>query len=183
MTKKRIAALSNIIALENVRNEERKSEAIPGIHPACDKWLVTDGIAAVVLSEKPEGLQEAEELQNVYKLVEQEINRTDKLLAYTATQNKIKEWKALAKLWKQGKDHKTGATPVEITVHTDDGYTLTGYYNPWFLVNVVEAVGPNALIYIGRGGRFSNFPTLFVYPKDWMERDPDTIGFLLPIRM
>lgn len=64
----------------------------------------------------------------------------------------------------------------------EDGRAVTGYYNPWYLVNVVEAVGTNALVYIGYSVQFSKFPSLFVYPKDWMEHNPDRIGFLLSIR-
>lgn len=127
MTKKQIAALSNIIANENARLEERKSAVKPGIHAAWDKWIVTDGISAVLLAEKPDGLPEGEEIM-------------------------------------------------------EDGRAVTGYYNPWYLVNVVEAVGTNALVYIGYSVQFSKFPSLFVYPKDWMEHNPDRIGFLLSIR-
>lgn len=149
MTKKQIAALSNIIANENARLEERKSAVKPGIHAAWDKWIVTDGISAVLLAEKPDGLPEGEEMRKIYEMVEREVKRGDSVLACTATVEKIKEWKALVKPWKQGKDSKTGATPVEITARMEDGRAVTGYYNPWYLVNVVEAVGTNALVYIG----------------------------------
>ena len=169
MTKKQIAALSNIIANENARLEERKSAVKPGIHAAWDKWIVTDGISAVLLAEKPDGLPEGEEMRKIYEMVEREVKRGDSVLACTATVEKIKEWKALVKPWKQGKDSKTGATPVEITARMEDGRAVTGYYNPWYLVNVVEAVGTNALVYIGYSVQFSKFPSLFVYPKDWME--------------
>lgn len=182
MTKKQIAALSNIIANENARLEERKSAVKPGIHAAWDKWIVTDGISAVLLAEKPDGLPEGEEMRKIYEMVEREVKRGDSVLACTATVEKIKEWKALVKPWKQGKDSKTGATPVEITARMEDGRAVTGYYNPWYLVNVVEAVGTNALVYIGYSVQFSKFPSLFVYPKDWMEHNPDRIGFLLSIR-
>lgn len=166
MTKKQIAALSNIIANENARLEERKSAVKPGIHAAWDKWIVTDGISAVLLAEKPDGLPEGEEMRKIYEMVEREVKRGDSVLACTATVEKIKEWKALVKPWKQGKDSKTGATPVEITARMEDGRAVTGYYNPWYLVNVVEAVGTNALVYIGYSVQFSKFPSLFVYPKD-----------------
>ena len=163
MTKKQIAALSNIIANENARLEERKSAVKPGIHAAWDKWIVTDGISAVLLAEKPDGLPEGEEMRKIYEMVEREVKRGDSVLACTATVEKI-------------------ATPVEITARMEDGRAVTGYYNPWYLVNVVEAVGTNALVYIGYSVQFSKFPSLFVYPKDWMEHNPDRIGFLLSIR-
>ncbi len=182
MTKKQIAAMGNIIALENAQCEDWKLKTKPGIHPAWDKWIVTDGISAVLLNEKPDDLPEGDEMQQIYNLVEHEIKEADAFLSCIATSEKIKEWKALAKPWKKGKDIKTGAVPVEITVNTNDGHTISAHFNPWYLVNVVESVGTNAMLYIGRECQFNKRPALFVYPKDWMEYAPDAIGFLLPIR-
>ena len=56
MTKKQMTALSTIIALETARFAERNSKMKPGVHPCYDKWLMTDGSSAVILTEKPEGL-------------------------------------------------------------------------------------------------------------------------------
>lgn len=102
MTKKQIAALSNIIANENARLEERKSAVKPGIHAAWDKWIVTDGISAVLLAEKPDGLPEGEEMRKIYEMVEREVKRGDSVLACTATVEKNQRMESSGKAVETG---------------------------------------------------------------------------------
>ena len=64
---------------------------------------------------------------------------TDHFLALTVTADTIKEWKQLSKDWKAGKTHKTGAVPVKLTAQDNDGRVVDGYYDPRYLVDVVES--------------------------------------------
>ena len=181
ITKKQMAALSTIVALENARLEERGSKLKPGVHPCYDRWLVTDGVSAVILSEKPEGLPEAEEQNKIFDVIQRDIDSGTHILACSVTADITKAWKFLAKPWKKGMDTKSGAIPVTLTAQKENGGSLSGNFNPWYLVNVVEAIGPSAMLYLGNT-KFCQYPSLLVYPKDWMELRNYPIGYLLPVR-
>lgn len=182
MTKKQLAALNTIVALENARLEERNSKLNPGVHPCYDKWLVTDGVSAVILSEKPEGLPESEEQSKIFDVIQRDIDNGTHILACRVTSDIIREWKVLAKPWKKGMDTKSGAAPVTLTAQKEDGGSFSGNFNPWYLVNVVEAIGPGAMLYLGNT-RFCQHPSLLVYPKDWMEDTNHATGYVLPLRI
>lgn len=193
MTKKQAAALLRMIDREASRIEWKKQnrkegdpavEEIAGAHPSHEKYIVTDGYVAVVFPEMPTELPEAEWNDSLYDLIRNDICCNDHFLALTVTAAHISEWKRQAKPWKAGKNHKTGAVPVEITAQHEDGSIISGFFNPVFLVDAVESVGTGAMIYIGRNTRWSvRYPTLLIYPKDWMGTDPEAIGFVLPLRI
>lgn len=180
MLKKQIAALGRILEAErSIR------EGLPcGVHPAKDRYIVTDGHVAIVLRNKPDGSSEADRQDGILSSIESARDYGDHTLAFSVTAGQIKEWKRLSKPWKEGKTHKTGAVPVEIAVKREDGSTIKGFFNPVFLVNAAEAVGTGCMFYLGRDPRWSSqWPTLLVYPKDWMGTEPEIMGFVVPLRI
>lgn len=84
MTKKQIAALQRIIDREASRIEWKKQnrkegdpevEKTAGAHPSHEKVIVTDGYVAVVFSEMPAELPEAERNDSLYDLIRNDIYR------------------------------------------------------------------------------------------------------------
>ena len=196
MTKKQISALQRMIDREASRIEWKKQnrkegdpavEETAGAHTSHEKYIVTDGYVAVIFPEKPAELPEAERMDSLYDVMRSDIQNqdcfNDHFLALAVTAAHISEWKQQAKPWKAGKTHKTGAVPVKLTAQKPDGGTVEGFYDPRYLVDVVEAIGPGAMLYIGRYSPHSPFCSLLVFPKDWMENNEHAIGYVLPIRM
>lgn len=195
MTKKQTAALLRIIGRESSRIEwEKRNEKMDtgiektaGVHPSWEHHIVTDGIVAVIFHEKPDGLPEAERMDGLYDVMRREIEQSnpfyDHFLALTATADHIREWKEQAKPWKAGKDSKTGAVPVKLTAKKDDGGEIEGFYDPRYLLDAVEAIGPGAMLYIGRYSAASPLCSLLVFPKNWMEDNDHVTGYVLPLRI
>lgn len=196
MTKKQIAALQRMIDREASRIEWKKQnrkegdpavEETAGVHPSHEKYIVTDGYVAVIFPEKPAELPEAKRMDSLYDMMRNDIHNhdcfNDHFLALTVTAAHISEWKQQAKLWKAGKTHKTGAVPVKLIAQKPDGGTVEGFYDPRYLVDAVEAIGPSAMLYIGRYSRSSPFCSVLVHPKNWMEDTTPNIGYVLPLRI
>lgn len=192
MTKKQAVALQRVIDREASRIEWKKQnrkkgdpavEETAGAHPSHEKYIVTDGYVAVVFPERPAELPEAERNDGLYDLIRNDIYGYDHFLALTVTAAHISEWKQQAKPWKAGKNHKTGAIPVKLSAQTFDGGMVEGFYDPRYLVDAVEAIGPGAMIYIGKYSRSSPFCSLLVYPKNWMGNADSKVGYVLPLRI
>lgn len=180
MLKKQIVALNRILDWERFYRNNNSC----GVHPTGDRYVVTEGHIAILLREKPDGFPEADRQDGILKSIENDRGYGDYTLAFSATADQIKEWKRLSKPWKEGKTHKTGAVPVEITAQRDDGNKVSGFFNPLLLVDAAEVVGTGCMFYIGHNTRWnSHWPTLLVYPKDWMGTDPKIMGFVLPLRI
>lgn len=200
MTKKQLAALQRIIKREQAKYCDDAWEAnkfrddhklVPakqaGAHPSCDHYVVTDGKVAVIFCKKPDGMPVVERMDGLYDAMSADIECSDKshdhFLALTVTADHIKEWKKLSKDWKAGKTQKTGAVPVKLTAETTDGGTVGGFYDPRYVLDAVEAVGPGAMLYIGRYSKFSFYCSLLVFPKNWAEMEEHTTGYVLPLRI
>lgn len=196
MTKKQLAALQRIIDREASRIEQEKQnrketdpkvERVAGVHPSRDHHVITDGNVAVIFCKKPDGVPEAERMDGLYDIMQKDIESSDRyhdhFLALTVTAEHISEWKKQAKSWKAGKTYKTGAVPVKLTAETTDGGTVEGFYDPRYVLDAVEAVGPGAMLYIGRYSRFSFHCSLLVFPKNWTEMEEHTTGYVLPLRI
>lgn len=180
MLKKQIAALNRILSREALTRKDKPC----GVHPAGDGYIVADGRCAVLLREKPDGFPEADRQDDIFKQIQNDRDHGDHILALSVTSDIIQEWRRLSKDWKAGKTHKTGAVPVEISAQLEDGSKVSGFFNPILLVDATEAVGTGCMFYIGHNVRWnSHWPTLFVYPKDWMESTPEIMGFVLPLRI
>ena len=75
------------------------------------------------------------------------------------------------------------APSVEVTGKTASGLTITGIFNAQYLLNIIEAVGTGAVVYIGYHDRVTKpYKSIMVYPKDWDRRGWNVAGFLLPRR-
>lgn len=195
MTKKQQAALQRIIDREASRIEWEKQngktdtgiERKAGVHPSGERHIVTDGMVAVIFQEEPDGVPEAERMDELWNIMRQEVECSDKytdhFLALTVTADHISEWKKLSRDWRAGKTHKTGAVPVKLTAQNNDGGTVEGFYDPRYLVDVVEAIGPGAMLYIGKYSKQSCFCSLLVYPKNWTETADHITGYVLPLRI
>lgn len=180
MLKKQITALNRILDWERFYREDKPC----GVHPTGDRYVITEGHVAILLQEKPDGLPEADRQDGILNSIESDRDYGDHTLAFSVTADRIKEWKRLSKPWEEGKTHKTGAVPVEITAQCEDGSTVSGFFNPLLLADAAEAVGTGCMVYIGHDTRWnSHYPTLLVYPKDWMGTDPEIMGFVLPLRI
>lgn len=180
MLKKQTVSLNRILDRERLYREGKPC----GVHPAGDGYIITEGHVAVLIREKPDGFPEADRQDDAFKQIQNDRDYGNHVLALTVTSDIIKEWKRLSKDWKAGKTHKTGAVPVEITAKYEGGSKVSGFFNPLLLVDAVEAVGIGCMVYIGHNTRWtSHWTTLFVYPKDWMETDPDIVAFVLPLRI
>lgn len=192
MTKKQTAALQRIIDREASHIEWEKQnrkegdpavEKTAGVHPSYDQHIVTDGCVAVIFHEKPEGLPDARRMDRLFDVIRNDIDGYDHFLALTVTSAHISEWKKQAKPWKAGKTHKTGAVPVKFTAQKPDGGTVEGSYDPRYLLDAVEAIGPSAMLYIGKYSEYSPLCSLLVYPKNWMEDSNHAVGYVLPLRI
>lgn len=180
MLKKQIAALNWIQDWERFCREDKPC----GVHPAGDGYVITEGHLAILLRKKPDGFPEADRQDDLYKSIQNDREYGDHVLAFAATADMVKSWKHLSRQWKGGKTVKDGAPPVEITAQREDGTKVSGFFNPLLLVDAAEAVGTGCMVYIGHNTRWnSHWPTLLVYPKDWMGTDPEIMGFVLPLRI
>ena len=180
MTKKQTAALSRMICRE-ISRFDGDNTIQAGVHTAYDRYIVTDGTAAIILPEMPDTLRKGSQMDSIYDVIRRNMENADHILADTVTADHIRTWKQLAKPWKAGKDAKTGAVPVEITAQ-NNRITITGSSNPCGLIDAVEAIGAGAMLYLGRG-KCSSFPSLLVYPKDWMAQRAFAFGYVLPLRI
>ncbi len=181
MTKKQIKALQNIIARENARHPV---EITGGIHPSMENFCITDGRMIIMFHQKPEGFPDGSRLDDFDKIMKRNLEYGNHIFALTATADLVSEWKKLIKPWNRGMTPKNGAVPVEITAKHDNGSVEFGRYDPRLLVDAVETVGPNALVYIGKDKRFStHFPTLLIFPKNWVDTgNSDIAALVLPRR-
>lgn len=196
MTKKQLAALQRIIdreasriawGKERLKETDQDSMREAGLHPSRDRYVVTDGNVAIIFRDKPEGVHEVERMDGLYDIMRTEIEFNDQfydhLLALTVTASRINEWKHMSFAWKAGKTSKTGAIPVKLTAQREDGGTLEGFYDPRYVLDAAEAIGPGAMLYIGRYSKNSPFCSLLVFPRDWMENKDHVTGYVLPLRM
>lgn len=178
--KKQITALNRILDWERFYREDKPC----GVHPAGDRYIVTEGHIAILLRDKPDGFPDADRQNSILNSIESDRNYGDHILAFCVTADQIKEWKQLSKPWKEGRIHNACAVPVEITAQRENGSTVSGFFNPLLLVDTAEAVGTGCMFYIGHNTRWNSYwPTLLVYPKDWMGTDPELMGFVLPLRI
>lgn len=177
MTKKQLAALQRIIDIE----QYKRPNSPAGVHPTNEHFIVTDGYVAVMFSEQPDGLNMAEPMESIFKIIMEDMNHGNHCLVSESVD--LNGWRQLARDWKKGKDHKSGATPVVLSTTTDRGETIIGTFNPRILVDAVEAVGTGAMLYLGYRQNYSHYPTLLVYPKDWMESGCDPMALVMPLRV
>ena len=118
MTKKQTAALSRMICRE-ISRFDGDNTIQAGVHTAYDRYIVTDGTAAIILPEMPDTLRKGSQMDSIYDVIRRNMENADHILADTVTADHIRTWKQLAKPWKAGKDAKTGAVPVEITAQNN----------------------------------------------------------------
>ena len=197
MTKKQIAALRRIIKREqsvydiaafnaNKCRSDNKTIAPKqaGVHPSLEKHIVSDGCVVVVFSKKPPELPEAERSNGIYEQIQCDIGTHRHVLALTVTAAHISEWRQLSKPWRVGNPHRINAPPAQIVAQTPDGRTVEGFYNPCYLVDAVEAIGPGAMIYIGKSVYDGGFylKSLLIYPKNWMENADQEIAYVIPLQ-
>ena len=174
MTKKQIAALKRIVDRENFRNNKDKLPGddgyIPGgVHPSDAGYVVTDGYIAVLFPEKPDGISEAGRLEHIGKIVTDERENGNHVLI--EEKFPLDDWKKFAR-----QEEKLGNQPrVTIGGNTD--------FNPRLVIDAMEAIGTDAMAYLGCTSKRTSYNTLLIYPKDWME-DPDNcpVAFVLPLR-
>ena len=72
---------------------------------------------------------------------------------------------------------------MKLTAQRENGGTLEGFYDPRYVLDAAEAIGPGAMLYIGRYSKNSPFCSLLVFPRDWMEDKDHVTGYVLPLRM
>lgn len=183
ITQKQSAALRRIIARERVNWHY----AWAGAHPCCGKYIVTDTHVAVIFCEKPENLPEGGRQDMIYESLRAEIERTesqyDHFLALAATPSYIKELRSQAIPWRAGETLETGAVPTKVTAQRSDGGIVEGYYNSGLVMDVIEAIGPGAMLYIGNSCIVRDLCSLHVLPKNWMEDSNHAIGYVFPLRV
>lgn len=159
MTKKQISALWRIIKREQSEYDNAAFEANKfrsdnrtfapkqaGVHPSLEKHIVTDRCVAVIFPKSPPKLPEAERSNGLYEQIQRDIGTHRHVLALTVTAAHISEWRQLSKPWRVGNPHRINAPPAQIVAQTPDGRTVEGFYNPCYLVDAVEAIGPGAMI-------------------------------------
>ena len=197
MTKKQIAALWRIIKREQSMydtaalnankfrsNHKTIAPKQAGVHPSLEKYIVTDRCVAVIFSKKPPELPGAERNNGLYEQIQCDISAHRHILALTVTAAHISEWKRLSKPWRAGNPYRISAPPAQVAAQSPDDRTVVGLYNPCYLIDAVEAIGPGAMIYIGRSVYDSGvcLNTLLIYPQNWMENPDHEIAYVLPRR-
>lgn len=184
MTQKQSAALRRIIARERANSQYA---VWAGVHPCCGKYIITDTHVAVIFHEKPDGFPEGGCEDALYESLRAEIECTesqyDHFLALTVTSDYIKDLRRQAIPWRAGKTLKTGAAPTKVTARGSDGEIIEGYYNPRLMLDVIEAIGPGAMLYIGKSSVAQNLCSLLVLPKNCMEDCNHAVGFVFPLRV
>lgn len=179
MTKRQIATLKRIIRREKEMIEDGVIRNMtPGLHAWEGGWLVTEGFCAVLFGDKPEGLPEGSREDALGEMLYDEIRfgrrEQEHIFCGEVTKETIAGWKETAK---QDKPF------VDIGLEKINSVMLEGQYNAEYLLDVAEAVGREARLYIGRGG-FRHWPracSLWVMPKGWMDGGgADVMGYVMP---
>jgi len=179
VTKKQIKAIENILARESAK---RIDGTPPGVHPSLENYYISDACVTIMFRQKPEGFPEGIQYDDLGRIFSENMESGNYVYSLTATTELVKEWKTQSKLWKKGLTTASGAVPVEITAHCEDGAIVTGRYDPRLLIDAVESIGTNSMIYIGKF-RALNCNALLVYPKDWVDTgNSDMIALVLPIQ-
>lgn len=188
MTEVQTAALQRIIRREEAGNVQMSEGSVAGcfgvgftagVHPSCDRYVVTDGGVAVVLGDMPKELPEVMRLDKLYRILEGRINARSYIFALSVTDAHLSKWKEMSKRWTDEGKYDAEAVPVEITTSEDN--RIVGFYNPILLVDAVEAVGSDAVIYIGKYEKCNPFHSLLIYPREWTENCKLPISYVSPL--
>lgn len=186
LTSKQIAALSRIINNETVQIKQNRTDAAPaakgnlirtGVHPSGGRYAVSDGACLVILDESPDF-----PIANRNDAYEKRIRAAEERGDYWLVDERV-DIKTIRNAAHMKRCAPADAPSMEVSCKTASGRLISGVFNAQYLLNVVEAVGTGAMIYLGYHDRSKmTFPTLVVYPKNWMERGTSIIGFLMPRR-
>ena len=88
MTKKQTAALSRMICRE-ISRFDGDNTIQAGVHTAYDRYIVTDGTAAIILPEMPDTLRKGSQMDSIYDVIRRNMENADHILADTVTADHI----------------------------------------------------------------------------------------------
>lgn len=143
-----------------------------------ERYIVTDGSACVVLVEKPEGFPMKDDGKFFYDFCEREQADGDHQLVENPVT--VEDCKAAIRQWKEQLKNVPYGTPDQPRIRiARDG--VEGWYDARKVLNVMTAIGPRPLLYIGyrvRGEHRIPYPTLIV-KKDISGEE---VGVVMPVR-
>lgn len=181
LTKKQIAALNRI--MKDGQKERMKGKP-NGLHPSGNGFAITDGVAVVMFNEKPDGFPDADRIDFLSKYIYEFAEKSDCVLVEDdlladRCKRAIREWKRI-----NNPDDKS-ALVISLSVKDEKGFFITSKFDARKLLNVVEAMGTGALVYLGKDRTHMNvspLPCVLVKQKHWMGGNDDYQALLLPVR-
>lgn len=165
LTKKQIAALERITSCEHKYNERYKRDGGVGLHPSKDKFVVTDGIAMmVVFDEHPDGL-ELMERNDFYAEFADDLERADRSAVRASIAPTIQECKQAISEWKKLTNLGKPSIPkVQVAGLDEQGNQMVSWFDARHLLNAMEATGSSVAFFIGWDGRHKlPFPYVVIY--------------------
>lgn len=191
MTKKQIAALQRILEREAAEHRMRPDRPSPGQHPCGGKYAVTDGMICVLMDAPEPTLPLGEQADTFAEIVHKE-RKSEAHYPVPADQINVSKWRTQAKRRNEQSQRvklSTSILPPE-KLRIDDleatgaPTVIEGQFNPQLLVDAVEAVGGDSLLFLGYGRFNKRFPSLLVMPPEWTEINcSDPIALVLSLRV
>lgn len=180
MTKKQLAALNRII-----KREDQKY-GVSGTHPSGKRFAVTDSAMACLFIEPPEGIQESERIDGLEKTVQDFVDNTDGFIVESPPSED--DCRRVIQAWRKTPKASRPALPrIDVSTVDDFGNTISGTYDARKLLDALEVLGKNRIIYLGvrelSSLRYTiSFTGLTAYRTENGDPDWNQPVFILPIR-
>lgn len=175
-TKKQLTAFEDILAWcpENKR----------AVHSTFDRYAITDGSICVVLDERPDGFPMDNDGKAYCDFCQAEIDNGDHQLVENISIPDLKtDCKLAIRQWKENMRHHTPGTPDQprVQIQSDSG-EVSAWYDARKVQNILAAVGPKPMVYIGKRSRGGfRIPTVTLIVSACDSTFPYAV--LLPLRI
>lgn len=185
MTRKQIEALKDISANSSYNTKGK----FFGEAKTTRGYLVMDGIVGVVYPESVPELAEGATLNPtdfVHNMIESHIAKGNYRLVDFPFSGEVQ----VSKIRKQIAEHavKDESAPfrktIDLMAHLEDGSVIVGRYNAKFLLNAINAVGSNPMMYIGTHDGSLRNPNLIICNEDRIcDFENGIHAIVMPIRI
>lgn len=185
MTRKQIEALKDISANSSYNTKGRYY----GEAKTSRGYLVMDGFVGVVYPESvPELAKDAtlRPTDYIYHMIESHIAKGNYRMVDFPFSGEVQ----VSKIRKQITEHavKDESAPfrktIDLMAHLEDGSVIVGRYNAKFLLNAINAVGSDPMLYIGTIDGSPKNPNLIICNKDRIcDFENGIHAIVMPIRI
>ena len=186
MTRKQLSALQRILDREAAMHQVLSGRPSPGQHPSQGKYAVSDGDICILSNEPFPDVKLGGRADSLAQIVQNE-RKSEAHFPVPEDQVDRSRWARWARRPDRGVELTAPILhPDQFVIYEAEAKSSTevsGKFDPQLLVDAVDAVGGNPLLFLGYGPFNSHFPSLLMFPPEWTEeRGADPIALVLPLR-